>query len=573
VIEFRILGPLEVVDHEPLSLGGHKQQAVLAVLLLHRGEVIAADRLIEAVWAGRAPATAAKTLQVYISNLRKSLGEGPLVTQGRGYLLATEPDQVDSDRFEKLAAKGREALEHEDPQRARTWLESALTLWRGPALTDFSYESFAQSEIARLEEARMATLESRIEADLRLGRHTALVPELEALVHEHPLRERLYEQLMIALYRSGRQVDALERYQRARRKLIDDFGIEPGPRLQEIQRAVLTHDSMLDLPGRRRFRHRPIGSERPRATPARSLAPGIPALLASVLSALSGLRRQVGAFWARVGRRVRLPSQPRARLEHLQLAVRRQLAGGMWAVLAVGALLILAVVLVLTVGGRSGARAHKPRVRADWAGISSPSAGGVYSRGQLVATTFTCGRSAGGPPLRSCTDSTGTATATGGHGHLDTSTTGFHRYTVVVTVKGGETRSTSISYTVGPPPSVSIGTAVATASHSRTTITLACSGGSAGATCSGVLSLTGEQRVVRRVGQRRTATFQTVTVARAGYSLTSGARRSIVVPLTNAGTLALRAAPGHRMQLRATITVTNGPTAQRTIALKRRARR
>lgn len=548
MIEFRILGPLEVVDHEPLSLGGHKQRAVLAVLLLHRGEAVAADRLIEAVWAGRAPATAGKTLQVYVSNLRKPLGEGLLVTQGRGYLLATEPDQVDSDRFEKLAAKGREALEHEDPERARTWLEAALILWRGPALADFSYESFAQSEIARLEEARMATLESRIEADLRLGRHTALVPELEALAHEHPLRERLYEQLMIALYRSGRQVDALDRYQRARRKLIDDFGIEPGPRLQEIQRAVLTHDSMLDLPGRRRLRQRPAAGERPRAALEAPLAPAVRALSASLRSV-------------------------RSRLERLQLAVRRQLAGGMWAVVAVGALLILAVVLVLTIGGHSGARAHKGGAPADWASISSPSAGGVYARGQLVATSFTCGRPSGGLPLKSCADSTGATTPSGGHGHLDTSTTGLHRYTVIATVRGGATKSASISYAVVLPPSVSLGTSVATAAHSRTTITLGCSGGGTGATCSGVLSLTGERRVVRRVGQRQTGTFQPITVARASYSLAVGTRRSIVVPLTNAGTLALRVAAGHRMQVRATITVTGGATVQRTITLKRRASR
>lgn len=248
MLDFRILGPFEVADDQPLALGGRKQKAVLASLLLHRGEVVTADRLIDALWGERAPATAAKTVQVYVSNLRKALGDGHLVTRGGGYVLAVEPDQVDADRFTKLAASGREALERGEPQQAQALLHGALALWRGPALADFSYESFAEPEIARLEEARLAALEDRIEADLELGQHAALVPELEALAHEHPLRERLYELLMVALYRSGRQVDALDRYQRARTKLIEEFGIEPSPRLQETQRAVLSQDESLDLP-------------------------------------------------------------------------------------------------------------------------------------------------------------------------------------------------------------------------------------------------------------------------------------------------------------------------------------
>jgi DNA-binding SARP family transcriptional activator len=248
VLDFRILGPFEAVDHEPLSLGGRKQQAVLVALLLHRGEVVTADRLIEAVWDGRAPATASKTLQVYISNLRKALGDGHLVTQAGGYMLAAGRDQVDAARFVTLAATGRDALKQGDPEGARKLLEGALGLWRGPALADFAYDSFAQPEIARLEEARLVALEDRIDADLRLGKHAALVPELEALVQEHPLRERLYELLMVALYRSGRQVDALDRYRRARAKLIEEFGVEPGPRLQQIQSAVLSQDAALDLP-------------------------------------------------------------------------------------------------------------------------------------------------------------------------------------------------------------------------------------------------------------------------------------------------------------------------------------
>lgn len=551
MVEFRILGPLEVVDHEPLSLGGHKQQAVLAVLLLHRGEAVAADRLIEAVWAGRAPATAGKTLQVYVSNLRKALGDGPLVTRGRGYMLAAEPDQVDSDRFEKLADRGREALERGDAQRARMWLEAALSLWRGPALADFSYESFAQSEISRLEEVRLAALESRIDADLRLGRHAALVPELEALAHEHPLREQLYEQLMVALYRSGRQVDALERYQRARRKLIDEFGIEPGPRLQEIQSAVLTHDATLDLPGRFSSRRRRKAElEEGQRAPA--------AWVSRWAARVAGLRDRTRHLRGQVAPSVERP-------------VRRPASAPRWLMAGTGAaaLLVLAVVLLLTVG-HSGGRAHKRGVLADWAGISSPSSGEVYARGQFVATSFSCGQVSGGPALMSCSDSAGTATSRGGHGHLDTSTTGLHRYTVAATVKSGSTKATSITYTVVPPPRAALETSIATAAHSRTNATLACSGGGGGGACRGTLLLTVGRRVTRRVGQRPAAAIETVMLARTSYSLAAGASRSIVVPLTDAGVLALRAAHGHRLRVQATITPTLGATAERTITLKRR---
>jgi DNA-binding SARP family transcriptional activator len=573
VVEFRILGPLEAVDSEPLALGGHKQRAVLAVLLLHRGEAVAADRLIEAVWEGQAPATAGKTVQVYISNLRKVLGEGPLVTRGRGYVLEVERDQVDADQFEKLAARGREALEQEDPQRARMWLEAALALWRGPALADFSYESFAQSEIARLEEIRMAALESRIEADLRLGGHAALVPELEALVHEHPLRERLYEQLMIALYRSGRQVDALERYQRARRKLIDEFGIEPGPRLQEIQRAVLTHDRTLDLPGRREI-PQPRGPDgRSVTAPVRQVGSRILAMLASLRGLLSLLRRKAGKPFARLRGASQLSRPARVGFARRWEVLRRHVAGGTWAVAAAGALVVLVVVLVFTLGGHSGAHAHKRGVATSWAGITTPSSGSVYPQGQWVPTSFSCRQAKGGPGLRSCSDSTGTATVSGGQGHLDTSSTGMHRYWVAATTMNGHARTTSITYTVVPPPSVSAHTPVAIVAHGRTSITLACGGGGVSAACRGTLSLVVARRVVQRVGQRRVATVQTVRLAGTTYSLAVGARRSIVVPLTDAGILALRGARGHQLGVTATATVTGGKTAEQAITLRRRQRR
>jgi DNA-binding SARP family transcriptional activator/ABC-type branched-subunit amino acid transport system substrate-binding protein/streptogramin lyase len=251
VLEFRILGPLEVVEKDrPLLLGGPKQRALLAVLLLHRGEVVSTDRLIDWLWGERPPASAVKTVQVYISNLRKALGDGLLVTRGRGYALAVEAGQLDLDRFGALVASGSRALQAGDANVAGRRLREALALWRGPPLADFTYEAFAQSEIARLEETRLAALEERIEADLALGEHAALIGELEALVRQHALRERLQGQLMLALYRSGRQAEALERYRQARRKLIDELGIEPGTALQELERAILSQDPAIDPPSR-----------------------------------------------------------------------------------------------------------------------------------------------------------------------------------------------------------------------------------------------------------------------------------------------------------------------------------
>jgi len=251
VLSFRILGPFEVIERErSLGLGGPKQRALLAVLLLHRCEAVSTDRLIDELWGERAPATAAKTVQVYVSNLRKALGDGLLVTRGHGYMLQTEPGQVDLDRFEMLVAEGRRALQAGDPRGASDRLREALGLWRGPPLADFAYAPFARGETVRLEEARLAALEDRIDADLALGEHAALVGELESLVREHPLRERLQAQLMLALYRSGRQADALERYRQARCELVDGLGIEPGPALQELERAILAHDPALQPPPR-----------------------------------------------------------------------------------------------------------------------------------------------------------------------------------------------------------------------------------------------------------------------------------------------------------------------------------
>ena len=262
-MEFRVLGSLEVVDHDgPVALGAPKQRALLAVLVLHRGEPVSADRLIDEIWGEQPPASANKLVQGYVSSLRKLLGDGRLVTQGRSYVLRIEPGQTDVDRFEALAAQGREKLEHGDALTAAAALRDALAMWRGPALSDFAYEPFAQSEIARLEEARLAALEDRIDADLASGEDTRLVGELEALVREHPLRERLRGQLMLALYRSGRQADALEAYRDARRELLDELGLEPGRALAELERAILAHDPALDRPGRPTARSSPATAKR-----------------------------------------------------------------------------------------------------------------------------------------------------------------------------------------------------------------------------------------------------------------------------------------------------------------------
>ena len=263
VVEIQILGPLEVVeDGRLVVMGAPKVRALLAVLLLHRGEVVSTDRLVDALWGERASPTAAKTVQVYVSNLRKALGDGLVVTEGRGYVLQAEPGQVDVDRFEALVAQGRRALEQGDALTAAAVLREALGVWRGPALADFAYERFAQSEIARLEEGRLAALEDWIDADLALGEHARLVGELEALVREHPLRERLRGQLMLALYRSGRQADALQAYRDARRELLDELGLEPGRGLQELEQAILVHDPALDAPGRPAARGSPAAAKR-----------------------------------------------------------------------------------------------------------------------------------------------------------------------------------------------------------------------------------------------------------------------------------------------------------------------
>ncbi len=247
-MEFRILGPLEVWDEgREVSLGGPKRRALLAVLLLHPNEVVSADRLIDELWGEDSPERAAAALRVNVSRLRKALPQDVLTTRSPGYVIRVEPDQLDLARFERLVDEGRSLRARGLTAEASERLRDALSLWRGPALTDFAYESFAQAAIPRLGEIRLAAVELRIDADLALGRHDELVGELEALVTEHPLRERLRGYLMAALYRSGRQAEALDAYQDARRVLLDEFGIDPNPALQELERAILRQDPSLDV--------------------------------------------------------------------------------------------------------------------------------------------------------------------------------------------------------------------------------------------------------------------------------------------------------------------------------------
>jgi DNA-binding SARP family transcriptional activator len=255
-LEIRLLGPFEVVDDgRTVPLGGAKQRVLLAILALHANELLPADRLIELLWPDEQPASARNTLQGYVSRLRRALngngdGDRPTIAYREpGYILHARPELVDANRFAKLIEGARG-----DPEHVAQALRQALGLWRGPALSDFAYESFAQPEIARLEELRLVALEDRIDADLACGRDGDLVPELEALVAEHPLRERFRSQLMLALYRSGRQAEALAVYQDARVRLDKELGVAPTRELRERERAILIQDPALDAPASRRLR-------------------------------------------------------------------------------------------------------------------------------------------------------------------------------------------------------------------------------------------------------------------------------------------------------------------------------
>jgi DNA-binding SARP family transcriptional activator len=270
-LDFRVLGPLQVAANGTfLPLGGAKQRAVLALLLLHVNEVVPSERLIDELWGETPPESAANMLQGYVSHLRKTLEPGRkrgahelLVSRPSGYTLQIRPDQLDAERFERLTGEGRQLLASGDADAAAERFREALSLWSGPALADLAREPFARADAERLEELRLAALEDRIDADLGLGRQDELVPELEILVKRHPLQERLRAQLMLSLYRSGRQAEALAEYQSIRRLLFDELGLVPSRELQDLEKAILAHDHALD--GRERIERDETATRAPTA--------------------------------------------------------------------------------------------------------------------------------------------------------------------------------------------------------------------------------------------------------------------------------------------------------------------
>ena len=299
-MEFRVLGDLEVWrDGEAIPLGPHQQRAVLAILVLHAREVVSAERIIEELWGDEPPPTAAKTVHVYVSRLRKALnvpsGEA-IITRDRGYVLRVDREQVDALVFERLLAEGRAALADADFARAAGILGQALALWRGPPLADFAIDDFGRGEIARLEELRLEALEARIDADLALGRHAALVAELELLSTKYPLRERFQRQRMLALYRSGRQSEALAVYRETRRALVDDLGIEPSVALRELHDAMLRQDPALEVRVRADDQPGALPGERPRARSRRRSAAVVAAvaLVGGVVLTVELLSRGTG---------------------------------------------------------------------------------------------------------------------------------------------------------------------------------------------------------------------------------------------------------------------------------------
>jgi len=252
--DFRLLGPFEVLeDDRPVDLPKGKPRALLARLLLDAGRVVSAETLVESLWGDPAPPSAPKVLQVYVSQLRKALGPGRIETRAPGYFLRAERDEYDLGRFETLAEAARGTS---DPVRRAQFLAEALALWRGPGLAEFRREPFARPAARRLAELRLGALEARVGAELELGRHERLVAELETLVEEEPLREQLRRQLMVALYRSGRQAEALAAYRAGRRLLVEELGIEPSQELQDLERAILRHDPALAEPQASRARTR-----------------------------------------------------------------------------------------------------------------------------------------------------------------------------------------------------------------------------------------------------------------------------------------------------------------------------
>jgi DNA-binding SARP family transcriptional activator/DNA-binding NarL/FixJ family response regulator len=251
-VEYRILGPLEVVERgEPVPLGTLKERLVLAVLLLHANEFVSRERLIDELWGSSPPPTARKAVNVYISQLRKALtrdGRDPIATAGGGYRIAVDADELDVAHLRQLLASARESAAAGELEAAAELLREALALWRGPTLAGLLLESHGRGEVAQLDELQLTALMDRIDCDLALGRHEDVLGELHVLVGEHPLRERLRAQLMLALYRADRQAEALDAYQQTREVLVEELGIEPSSALQRLQKGILIQDPALELP-------------------------------------------------------------------------------------------------------------------------------------------------------------------------------------------------------------------------------------------------------------------------------------------------------------------------------------
>jgi DNA-binding SARP family transcriptional activator/streptogramin lyase len=308
-MRYLILGPLEVRDgDESVPVGGRQQRKLLAILLLHMGEVVSSDRLIDELWGSRPPGTAVKALQGYISQLRKRLGPATLETVGSGYRLRVEPEELDAGEFERLLADARR-LERE---AAAMKLREALGLWRGPALAEFAYDDFAQREVERLEGLRHSCIERKIDLELALGYHDDLVPELEALVREHPLHERFRRHLMVALYRSGRQVEALDAYREAHAALREDLGLEPGDELQVLQRSILAHDDSLTPPQRVEL---PDGQRPQSARKASRLRRPVVAIALGVVLLAAATVVAVSQLTARGARSIVVPPNSVAKLD------------------------------------------------------------------------------------------------------------------------------------------------------------------------------------------------------------------------------------------------------------------
>jgi DNA-binding SARP family transcriptional activator/DNA-binding beta-propeller fold protein YncE len=298
-VEFRILGPLAAVaESGPVGLGPHKQRALLGILLLHPNEVVSVSTLIEAIWGGRPPPSASKLVQVYVSQLRRVLelagAGGVLNTRPPGYVVTVAPDELDAERFTTLLAKARDRARMGPPAEAAALYDAALALWQGPVLADIKLEASVVGIAGRLRELRLAALSERADCELARGRHAQLVPELEQRAGEHPLHERFWAQLMLALYRSGRQSDALATYQRARRVLAEEVGLAPSSELQQLERAILAHEPSLELEAQAKHQG---GVEPPARRPGRHRRYGVALVLLGLAAAVATLTlTRAGAF-------------------------------------------------------------------------------------------------------------------------------------------------------------------------------------------------------------------------------------------------------------------------------------